>query len=260
VHLVAGPWVGEFGWELFHWIPHIRFLSHRYDKTIVYCRTGLDLLYQDFAECKHFDVNSYETDACRVDGKFFVLSQYELDKYNDYEYFPNTRIANNQYGMKEYFDYSIYADCVTNPCDVIVHARSTNKCGTGFRNWSLEKWDELVSLLDCKVGFIGLKESSYCPSGAIDLRGNNMKMVISYIVASKLVVGPSSGPMHLASLCKKKHLVWTDIKIEPGLNGTNRDRYETIWNPFKTPVIVVDKYGWQPPVDVIVEQINECIN
>ena len=38
--LLAGPWVGEFGWELFCWQAHIRWLSKQFDKTIVISRKG----------------------------------------------------------------------------------------------------------------------------------------------------------------------------------------------------------------------------
>ncbi len=33
--LLAGPWVGEFGWELFCWQGHLRRISKNYNKTIV---------------------------------------------------------------------------------------------------------------------------------------------------------------------------------------------------------------------------------
>ena len=32
--LLAGPWVGEFGWELFCWQGFLRKLSKQYDKVI----------------------------------------------------------------------------------------------------------------------------------------------------------------------------------------------------------------------------------
>jgi len=48
--LLAGPWVGEFGWELCCWQGYIRKLSKKYTKTIVICREGHDFLYKDFAD------------------------------------------------------------------------------------------------------------------------------------------------------------------------------------------------------------------
>ena len=47
--LIAGPWVGEFGWELFAWQAYVRALSRKFDKTIIICRENSAALYADFA-------------------------------------------------------------------------------------------------------------------------------------------------------------------------------------------------------------------
>ena len=47
--LLAGPWVGEFGWELMGWQARLRFLSKTSD-VIVACQMGHESLYQDFAK------------------------------------------------------------------------------------------------------------------------------------------------------------------------------------------------------------------
>ena len=49
-HLLAGPWVGEFGWELFVWQAYIRSLSEIYDETYVICRKSSEPLYKDFTD------------------------------------------------------------------------------------------------------------------------------------------------------------------------------------------------------------------
>ena len=49
-HLLAGPWVGEFGWELFAWQAYIRSLSRHYDKTTIICRPTSHSIYTDFAD------------------------------------------------------------------------------------------------------------------------------------------------------------------------------------------------------------------
>jgi len=33
--LIAGPWVGEFGWELFAWQAYVRALSRNFDHTTI---------------------------------------------------------------------------------------------------------------------------------------------------------------------------------------------------------------------------------
>jgi len=48
--LLAGPWVGEFGWELFCWQGYIRKLSKNYNKTYIITRKGNEFLYEDFID------------------------------------------------------------------------------------------------------------------------------------------------------------------------------------------------------------------
>ena len=33
--LIAGPWTGEFGWELFAWHAYIRALSRKFEHTTI---------------------------------------------------------------------------------------------------------------------------------------------------------------------------------------------------------------------------------
>jgi hypothetical protein len=61
--------------------------------------------------------------------------------------------------------------------------------------------------------------------------------------------GHSSGPLHLASLCGTPHLVWTNRKTY-GMGKTSREKYESWWNPLRTPVTVLDS-GFDPTVDEV---------
>src|SRR5689334_9170193 len=47
--LFAGPFLGEFGWELMSWQGFVRKLSRGYRRTVVYCPRGREALYADFA-------------------------------------------------------------------------------------------------------------------------------------------------------------------------------------------------------------------
>ena len=64
--LLAGPWVGEFGWELFCWQGIVRSISKDFDKTIVIGRPGHGTIYEDFCDdFIEFDPASYHTDGWR---------------------------------------------------------------------------------------------------------------------------------------------------------------------------------------------------
>ena len=48
--LLAGPWVGEFGWELMCWHGYVRSLSKYYDKTVCVSTKHSKFLYDDFCD------------------------------------------------------------------------------------------------------------------------------------------------------------------------------------------------------------------
>lgn len=260
--LLAGPWVGEFGWELFCWQGFVRRLSKNYDKTIVIGRPTNELLYSDFAtEYIKFDPESFKTDAwnCHgakspkhiientphtdyVSGNFDIGMRYTLRGVND------TRgLFKQQDFVKIKSDKIIPDNFSSEGYDVLFHCR--NKSTGSDRNWSYDKWLELNGLLDddILVGCIGNHESYHIP-GTDDLRGLDLDLLVSIMQVSDLIVGPSSGPMHLASLSGLKHLVWS--------TEYNRVRYERDWNPLKTPLIFYSEGGWDPEPNKISELIN----
>ena len=63
--------------------------------------------------------------------------------------------------------------------------------------------------------------------------------------------------MHLSSLCGTPHVVWTNTAVTAVGNVTNRERYEKLWNPLGTRVVVVDQpHGWNPEVEQILEAVK----
>ena len=125
---------------------------------------------------------------------------------------------------------------------IIFHCR--NKSTGAERNWGKEKWTQLRSLLDedLKIACIGNHEAFHIHD-TDDLRGIDLSELISIMNNSEMIVGPSSGPMHLASLSGLKHLVWT--------TEFNRSRYTKDWNPFNTEVILHVDGGWNPDPEKI---------
>ena len=116
--------------------------------------------------------------------------------------------------------------------DIIIHARNTNKFNTGHRNWSIEKWNEFATemrmLKGYSVGAMGTLKSSHRVRHTDDLRGANIKQLSNLLYNSGVAVGPSSGPLHLASLNKCPQVGW-------GGPHKNVARYKEWWNPLQTP-------------------------
>jgi len=257
--LLAGPWVGEFGWELFCWQGFIRRLSKDFDKTIVIGRPDNGILYEDFCdEYIEFDPKSFKTDAwnCHgaenpkhlitsiphtkyISGIFEIGKRYSQQGVND--------IYGN-WGKQDYHKY--FVDTDHEGYDIIFHCR--NKSTGSERNWSKTQWEKLMNILpdDLLIACIG-NDEAYHLDGADDLRGINLTELVGIMNNSDLIVGQSSGPIHLASLCGLKHLVWS--------TEFNRVRYERDWNPFGTECIFYSKGGWNPEPKEIKRLILENI-
>lgn len=261
--LLAENWVGEFGHELFAWQGYLRKLSRQYDKTVVAGRFLNKYLYSDFcSDYLPFDPNGTETDGHRLHDlteQFHGFDGVEGDivkavgHYNseDQEFIRFGKVTKN-------LDY-----------DIVVHARSTNKCNTGYRNWNRENWLQLFARFPgCKVAVIGRGASAHFFFEEEDLFKNiaiknyldiPLEKLANIFASSKVCAGPSSGPMHFASLCGCPHVVWSAKKKETVTIMENRDRYESVWNPFQTPVTVLDHEGWQPSVHVVAKAIEKYL-
>lgn len=258
--LLAGPWIGEFGWELFCWQAFVRKQSRKFDKTIVISRPGNKFIYEDFVdEYVEFDPKGTKTDSwlCPdskpykdlvmsiphthyLDGQFNIGIHYTQQGVRD--------LSGMFFGEQEFFKYQKETDIES--YDIILHGRD-KEIGPE-RNWPKEKWDELANILKEKysVACIG-KNEAFKIENTIDLRGISLEELTSLMSKSKIVVGPSSGPMHFASLCGVKHLVWS--------TEYNRVRYVKDWNPFNTEVVFHTKGGWNPDVQDIVNLIDKNI-
>jgi hypothetical protein len=252
--LFAGPWVGEFGWELMHWQGFLRKLAPRYRKVIVSCRAGQEALYADFAhEFVLHDVRG--TADCnrllKVDNpeelsRVLSLVPKGADLLRPLGAQPHERQRFVKFGKAR-------PELAT---DVLIHPRGRGH-GTD-RNWSRENWERLLERLaplGLRVGCIGLTGATQELAGDFaEFRDRPLADTCDLMASTRLVVGPSSGPMHLASLCGTPHLVWTDrTRYARGL--INRVKYERTWNPHGTRAIVLDEYGFQPSYQVVAQEI-----
>ena len=257
--LLAGPWVGELGYELFCWQAYVRKLSRQFEKTIVIGRPGHKYLYEDFCqEYIEFDPRSFKTrrhrcfefdpeiDIGKEQTEISLCGADEIIKntYHTFHLAGNFDVGYIEGGKEKHKDAFLYEQEFYKydfkdgkSFDVIFHCR--NKSTGSNRNWDINNWEMLYQSLPktLNIACIGNKEATYI-NGTTDLRGIEIKKLVGVLNNSKLIVGPSSGPMHLASLCGMTHLVWS---VE-----YNRKRYEKDWNPFKTKTIFYSEGGWNP--------------
>jgi hypothetical protein len=263
--LIAGPWLGEFGWELFAWQGYVRTLSEKFDETLIISRKNSFYLYQDFADqfCA-LDVEGGLSDAWFMHGADLMdcfkscVKKYKLSLDKD-----TTVLFPKRIGIPPHTHYTqpvLIGEHLTKPkyiCfgeeqdrkyDYIFHVRDRDLRKED--NWSLDNWMSLKEMLgDKKIACIGTKKESGHIEGTADLRDLGLKEVFSVMRNAECAFGPSSGPMHLASLCGLPHIVWSIPQ--------NKIRYEENWNPLQTPVLFNSEFDWHPSPEYVYNLFRE---
>jgi hypothetical protein len=237
--LFAGPWVGEFGWELFGWQGHIRKIAEDFDEVIVASRPDREFLYQDF--CTQFAPYDPKTDVCD-----YHLCEGNHEIHRDYEHTALIKPKQMQGEAK----YVKYGKKTTNKHDIIVHAR--NREHGNKKNWPIKRWNRLINgLLKEKLNIVCVGTAALHFEGTQDCRNIPLNELADLLTNAKLAVGSSSGPMHFAALCCCPHFVWCKPQGRPNV----AERYRKLWNPFQTKVEVYTEGRWRPKPNVILNKI-----
>jgi hypothetical protein len=263
--LVAGPWIGEFGWELFSFQPSVRAMAKKYDKVFVASRKGNDALYSDF--CTKFI--SFDLSIVNSENGTSYLGE-KIECFGDIKY-------DDIFIPYDHNNSTVWCDNITpkfikfgekkqdSTYDLVIHARNIPAKANAQkilkkkvqRNWGQASWNEFVNhfsnqgLTICSIGTL---DAAFHIEGTEDKRGIPLKDVTDIMRSSKLIVGPSSGPMHLATLCDCPQYVWTHKK-------NIVQRYKTDWNPFGTRSDVL-RVGakMNPAPQTIIEGVSETLN
>tara|TARA_R110000823_G_scaffold102276_4_gene219338 strand:- start:2934 stop:3806 length:873 start_codon:yes stop_codon:yes gene_type:complete len=272
--LVAGPWVGEFGWELFAWQAYVRALSEYYDKTICISSPHSKFLYEDF--CDQFigfvpDKGGYRDSYYKVG--FSVTNKLMADFLRKASISASEQeisiMAPRRIGdpprthFSEEFQFGAHrispiykkfgSHSVEYKNTVVIHARCrTLRTGD---NWPRKKWDIFVDKL-INTGYnivsIGTEEESMHIARTVNKRECDQQELLNMLASCKGIAGPSSGAIHLASLCGCPQTVWT--------TDYNLDRYTKNWNPFSAEVLFLSEYGWQPSPEYVFDKFMENLN
>ena len=254
--LFAGPWYGEFGHELF-WQGIVRHRSHGYARTVVCSKPSSAALYKDFADefiphdivCEGMVAGS--TSATRPDAKK-VLSYVPEDaqRWHGCEYTPAFKAEFVRYGVPD----PAYMGCV------VLHAR--NRRHVPARNWPQDQWNRLARWLiregiADRLVCLGTQNEALAVEGACDMRGAALDQQMNVLASALFAVGPSSGGMHLASLCGCPHVVWCGGAATEWRR--TKGRYDTTWNPHKTLVHAHPHASWQPPFATAQKWVREFL-
>lgn len=255
--LLAGPWIGEFGWELFTWQGYIRSIAPEYKRVIVSSRAGHEFLYEDFVDefvPIHIPENALSDSwFCRgISPDFADVTANAIP--HDVR-LKATNIGFTLYGdgnaqtssaflSQKFIKYK--SDTLDKSFDILIHPRNKNLGND--RNWNQENWQKLVNILSeyYTIGIIGSHEA-FNLENAEDYRKLSIRDSVSLMNRARLVVGQSSGPLHLASLSGTPQLIWS--------TEYNRNRYIKYWNPFQTPAYFYSEMGWNPTPEFIFDKI-----
>lgn len=266
--LLAGPWVGEFGWELMAFQGRLRELARRFDRTIVLTSQASHALYSDFAETVDPEIpagmgaangchRSFPSDALRSEFNGWVrrtVARFRRQLESECPGVEITTYIPTEMPMfpwvatyrprQRFVRYGVAAQPTQAPYVVLIRR---NRNLASERNQSDAWWAEVSGRLEaqgCRVEFFV----------------ENLDAGLTQLASADLAAGFSTGGMHLASLCACPHFVVSDArKWSAGPWPANlKRRYTYIWNPLGTPVRS-ELSGWQQSAEWFAAQTEQAL-
>ena len=263
--LVAGPYIGELGYEIGEWAPHIKWLaSHLNCRTHVFARKGREVLYP-FAE----EVQTIDFPSEHIDGHWLMdPSPEEIELYDGLE----NRARHHAEQHKSQFAYqSLEVLSDRSNCLKIFRGKapvllkpsedlrakwkkalpSTPKVVLTYRanfrgSQRNSDPDLMVQTADfiTKQGWtpilVGKIDKQYTAPDipGVDLTNQTtLADLIAIYEQSFVVVGSSTGTIHLAASCGTPHITWGSTRGDDSVVL----RYEKEWNLNKTWVRFISK-------------------
>lgn len=252
--LQVGPVLAEFGHELMT-CGIARATAKLFEKVIVTTLPARHALYADFAN--EFIPHDMDCECTFLWPRHDCLPTRE--HICSFEVKGAYRMPLEEYYPGHKADFVVYGAFSKEWKDVVVlHARS--RAHVPARNWPMENWVRLIrelrnrKLAD-RIVCIGTQDAAHVVPGTEDARGFPLKAQMGVLRSARYIIGPSSGPMHLASLCKCPQVVWC--------GGPRSEycriiaRYVRDWNPFGTPVVAVPVGGWRPAVASVLQWVEQ---
>lgn len=269
--LLVVPYVGEFGWELMNWQGRVRRIiaGGTYGRVVVCARPDRRLLYASppgrtqvvFCPIGHMNLPGLANEDHRVDEQGVSISPTVLSEIvegrsreacegvgidvraatllaPDYRatLWPTTR-------THQLFAEFHVQQAITS--DVLLVPRRRHLAAE--RNQPESWWEDLASELERRGLSVECYESS-------------LETAVHQLSRVRLAVGASTGGLHLASLCRCPHYVWGcgPETRWTRLGITNRQRYETLWNPLGT-ACRYDECGWRPTIRHVADNAQRAL-
>lgn len=271
--LLAGPWVGEFGFEVAIWAPHVRRVARDFDHVVVACEPGHEELYADFAD--EFIPTPVPKEVVQRDCEFGHTT-FELGAGA-----PRVALSPPAHCDRWLNPYDL-RDTMRWPYDhppfmpdgtfepplrkvgkedgfILVHARSSYK--QPIKSWPIEKWEALCDSLIVEgrvIAAIGKTGESMVPKCAMPWQNLTLEQCARLFERSSIIVGPSSGPIHFANHYGVPAVWWCDFSHRWDLamgTGTEASR---CWNPHQLSNVRVGG-DWNPTVEDVLDAVQRSL-
>lgn len=261
-NLIAGPFAGEFGYELMQWQGYVRARRRFYRQLCVITYPGREYLYEGCQVLFHdilLQKAGYGYGWLRPEAaRDIVIQKAHEAGLEDYDVFMPALLCTQYHKRllwKQEFKLLEEPPCDGRVRDVAMHFRAIQKEGPdNAKNYSQSLADELAQrCLDggMSVICVGHPDYAYCAKGCEDMRRVDLRQSVAAIHSARIVAGENSGAMHLANLCGKPTVLWA--------NDQWRIDYSLRWNPFRVPIYVAANNTHQPEPERVYEAIVESL-
>jgi hypothetical protein len=239
------------------WQGIVRDIASRYqdenDSVVIGCEKQYRFLYQDLNNVSFldFDIPIYSRNMWMTNDTIYPIEGGTIQGIP-----PTADLCHNEAIPQIFLKWGKPIPELS--YDILIHARSTNNCSTGYRNWPVKKWEELVKEYEnsgVRIACVGSLDGAYFINNAIDARGIELSLLADIMASSTMLLSPSSGPAHFASLCGLKHIVWSGDS--GGRVMDNEKRYKEIWNPHGTECKYIPT--WQPSVEQVMKEVEDWL-
>jgi hypothetical protein len=265
--MIVAPWHGEFGWEVALWVPWLRWVKENLYATqdfVVCCAPGHEFLYEDFtSSITPLEIGEIRQRDCQnvwlVDEGLMRKQDY-LRKLKEAGFTQRKDLVLTPHDIQ----FAWPPDSCPRPTKrstprlyhpeaqhlhdhVALHVRNSKQHPE--RNWKHGKAVAVAkALMDegYKVHCIGTGDAANTIDGTTDFRGETLDEVAALLSNCSVIVGPSSGPLHLANFCDTPAVWWS---------GNEKDlaRYGRHWNPFELPNRTTHEPTWDPNPEQVLD-------
>jgi len=274
--LLVGPWYGEFGFEIALWAPHARARSRAFDRTIVACEEGHRALYDDFTtdfinapippevvvrDCEFGHATSaLGTRAPKVEPPRLA----ECDEWLHPHRLREVLVWNHEQlmhipGLWQPKEWRPRFMGSWNT--VVIHARSPFK--QPIKSWPLEKWKVIVDRLHTSgraqvVVACGTSEGAFHVERCASLHDTSVADLSSQLRVARLMIGPSSGPLALASHHGVPCVWWANRDQPAEQLYATEGKVGACWNP-KGVTHFRAADTWDPSVDEVWSAVEAAL-